>query len=151
MDSPLFIWFICKTNCCTQLIWFDIRLHHVGWVYTFCMRINAGKSASSPTSFENTLPVTLLATMWELFVKTLYRTGQWYFPGTKWRDRSKQSSRVTLNLTHLLQKSTSTSCNVLPHLPLDLICSCPLHKHYPASLFSLLPDFIDRIRKIKLI
>lgn len=40
----------------------------------------------SPTSWENTLPVTLLAIIWELFVKTLYRTGQWYFPTTKQKD-----------------------------------------------------------------
>lgn len=75
------------------------------------------------TSYEYTLPVTLLATMWELFVKTLYRTGQWYFPGMKWkrqkrkkwgREKKKKRSRVAHNLLKTPSWSPEvSSCNVL--------------------------------------
>lgn len=47
-----------------------------------------------PTSWENTLPVTLLATIWELFVKTLYRTGQWYFPTATQKDKQTERHRA---------------------------------------------------------
>lgn len=49
----------------------------------------------SPTSWEYTLPVTLLATIWELFVKTLYRTGQWYFPTAKQKGQTNRASHFS--------------------------------------------------------
>lgn len=38
--------------------------------------------SSSIASYENTLPVVLMVTIWEFFVNGLKRTGQWYSPPT---------------------------------------------------------------------
>lgn len=153
------LFFVWREFFCTQLILCDVRQHLVRpcglsictvshqdqnqyhlflHVRNFRHRFlsekhhredQCSKSASSLTSWENTFPVTLLATMWELFVKTLYRTGQWYFPGTKWSKEKKvreqqaeQQSPICCQGLNPLKKSTSTSCNPL----LNYITSSPL-------------------------
>ena len=68
-----------------QLMWFDKvlasrpRNKSLGLVFV-SVGLYFQYKAYSLTSLENTLPVTLLVTMWELLVKILNRTGQWYFP-----------------------------------------------------------------------
>lgn len=76
-----------------NLVWCQAAPCNMSYVLCLFCEDQCRESVSAPTSWENTLPVTLLTTMWELFVKTLYRTGQWYFPETK--RKKKESRRAT--------------------------------------------------------
>ncbi len=138
----------CKAASC-ETMWAE----HLPFVWGSMQ----GKCVRSPTSWENTLPVTLLATMWELFVKTLYRTGQWYFPGTKWKENEKQAGRqshsqsaatgwklissrsqvvppVMCSLLNYIISPTSSSSTCF-----NLLLSPP--KNYPPTLFKSIFPF----------
>lgn len=58
------------------------------------------------TSLEKTFPVTLLQTMWELFVNTVQSTGQWYFPKVQERKTEYALQRTSihylLSLAHIV-------------------------------------------------